>query len=44
MPLKSFTIVWRWCGKTATLESYPGRVPTLCCVECADAARRAHDR
>ncbi|KPL87555.1 hypothetical protein [Herpetosiphon geysericola] len=44
MPLKTFAIVCRWCGQTATVETYPGRKPTLCSAECAIEARKDHDR
>ncbi|MBM7846282.1 hypothetical protein [Herpetosiphon giganteus] len=44
MPLRTITIVCRWCGNESTIESYPGRTPTLCSPECADAARKDHDR
>ncbi|KPL83039.1 hypothetical protein [Herpetosiphon geysericola] len=44
MPLRTFTIICRWCGNEATIESYPGRTPTLCSPECLEAARKDHDR
>ncbi|MBM7845584.1 hypothetical protein [Herpetosiphon giganteus] len=44
MPLKTFAIICRWCGNRATVESYPGRPPTLCSSECAIEARKDHDR
>ncbi|WP_110516866.1 hypothetical protein [Herpetosiphon llansteffanensis] len=44
VPLKTFTIVCRWCGQTATIETYPGRPPTVCSEECAIEARKDHDR
>ena len=44
MPIRTFTIICRWCGNEATIESYPGRTPTLCSPECTEAARKDHDR
>ena len=44
MPLRMITISCRWCGNEATIESYPGRAPTVCSPECAETARRDHDR
>lgn len=44
MPLRIVTTICRWCGNEATIESYPGRTPTLCSPACAEAARKDHDR
>ena len=44
MPMRTITISCRWCGNEVTIQSYPGRTPTLCSPECAEAARKDHDR
>ena len=44
MPMRTLTIECRWCGNEVTIQSYPGRTPTLCSPACAKAARRDHDR
>jgi len=44
MPMRTITIVCRWCDNEVTIQSYPGRTPTLCSRACAEAARRDHDR
>lgn len=44
MPIRTITIACRWCGNEATIQSYPGRTPTLCSPACAEAARKDHDR
>ncbi|GAA5531030.1 hypothetical protein [Herpetosiphon gulosus] len=44
MPIKTFAITCRWCGDDATIEAYPGRMPTLCSKKCAIEARKDHDR
>lgn len=44
MPMRTITIECRWCGNEVTIQSYPGRTPTLCSRACADAARKDHDR
>ena len=44
MPMRTITIACRWCGNEVTIQSYPGRTPTVCSRECAEAARKDHDR
>ncbi|WP_345724588.1 hypothetical protein [Herpetosiphon gulosus] len=44
MPMRTITIICRWCGNEVTIQSYPGRTPTLCSRACAEAARKDHDR
>jgi len=44
MPMRTITMVCRWCGNEVTIQSYPGRTPTLCSRACAEAARKDHDR
>jgi len=44
MPLKTYQLQCAWCGKDATVTTYPGRPPRFCSTGCADKARKAHDR
>jgi hypothetical protein len=44
MPLKTYRLQCAWCGKDATVTTYPGRPPRFCSTDCATEARKAHDR